>query len=194
MKRQVLLLAVYGAMGFLGTGCGAGVDDPSTQPGEEVSAREDSLVEQQNSLPPFEYTCEGNALAYTYCPSPLPIEQVWLRRKLSQEACDQGRTWGYDANGVWVKEGCKGVFVVTPASPPPPPPPPPQPVTTQVTCSSSRFRFASCNTGLRISGVQLVQKHSRSGCTQGHSWGHDGYSLWVNHGCRATFLVHGYPQ
>jgi len=186
-KIKILLLNIYGALGFLGIGCGAGADDPTTRTGEHYSEEQEV---HGSSLPPFELTCESNSFSYKYCPSPTPIEQVRLVRNLSQWACEQGHTWGYDANGIWVKEGCHGVFVVTPTSPPPST----EPRSVHVTCSSSRYRFATCDTGLRIESVQLVHRHSRSDCTLGRSWGHDGYSLWVNHGCRATFLVQGYQR
>src|SRR5262245_19586121 len=37
---------------------------------------------------------------------------VTLVRSLGVAACDLGRTWGYDANGVWVADGCGAEFSV----------------------------------------------------------------------------------
>ena len=37
---------------------------------------------------------------------------VSLVRSLGTVACDLGRTWGYDANGVWVSDGCGAEFSV----------------------------------------------------------------------------------
>lgn len=37
---------------------------------------------------------------------------VELIRQLSDSPCIRNRTWGEDANGVWVTEGCRGEFAV----------------------------------------------------------------------------------
>jgi hypothetical protein len=37
---------------------------------------------------------------------------VALARSAGQSPCMLGRTWGYDAQGVWVSDGCAGEFVV----------------------------------------------------------------------------------
>lgn len=58
-----------------------------------------------------------------------------------------------------------------------------------ITCESHNYRYAECHVGGRIQNVWIVQKHSRSGCEYGRSWGHTGRSLWVDRGCRATFRV-----
>ena len=39
---------------------------------------------------------------------------VTLARSLGPGACELGRTWGYDQNGVWVSEGCSGDFSLGP--------------------------------------------------------------------------------
>jgi hypothetical protein len=37
---------------------------------------------------------------------------VLLARETGETACLLGRTWGYDARGVWVTDGCSGEFLV----------------------------------------------------------------------------------
>jgi hypothetical protein len=37
---------------------------------------------------------------------------VTLVRSLGAAACELGRTWGYDANGIWVSDGCGAEFSV----------------------------------------------------------------------------------
>jgi hypothetical protein len=37
---------------------------------------------------------------------------VRLRRQLSQEACVEGVSWGFDRDGVWVDKGCRAEFEV----------------------------------------------------------------------------------
>jgi len=43
---------------------------------------------------------------------------VTLVKPLGTAACELGRTWGYDASGIWVSDGCAAEFSV--AAPPPP--------------------------------------------------------------------------
>ncbi|MGH8492234.1 MAG: DUF3011 domain-containing protein [Moraxellaceae bacterium] len=38
---------------------------------------------------------------------------VLMKRALSESSCLLGKTWGYDDQGVWVKDGCSAEFVVT---------------------------------------------------------------------------------
>ena len=35
---------------------------------------------------------------------------VQMVRQTSKSACVEGRSWGYDRGGVWVNDGCAGVF------------------------------------------------------------------------------------
>lgn len=37
---------------------------------------------------------------------------VRLLKQLSRSECVEGRTWGYDANGVWVEDGCRAEFEI----------------------------------------------------------------------------------
>ena len=37
---------------------------------------------------------------------------VRLHKQLSRTQCVEGRNWGYDGNGIWVEEGCRGEFEV----------------------------------------------------------------------------------
>lgn len=55
-----------------------------------------------------------------------------------------------------------------------------------VTCSSNDGERHHCNMNTS-GGVQMVQQLSGTPCSQGQSWGFDGRSVWVDHGCRAKF-------
>jgi hypothetical protein len=59
-----------------------------------------------------------------------------------------------------------------------------------LTCSSDDMgrHFCRANTS---NGVQLVHQRSGSPCTQGASWGYDSGGIWVDHGCRADFVLGG---
>ena len=37
---------------------------------------------------------------------------VRLSRQLSRNECIEGRTWGYDRRGIWVRNGCRAEFFV----------------------------------------------------------------------------------
>lgn len=37
---------------------------------------------------------------------------VQLQRKLSDSPCNQGYSWGWDRNGIWVDRGCRADFLV----------------------------------------------------------------------------------
>ena len=37
---------------------------------------------------------------------------VTLSRRLSQNDCIRGESWGFDANGIWVSKGCRAEFIV----------------------------------------------------------------------------------
>jgi len=56
-------------------------------------------------------TCESDDMEYTRCRA-WTYGRVRLSRQLSSTQCVQGRTWGYDRDGVWVDRGCRGIFVV----------------------------------------------------------------------------------
>jgi hypothetical protein len=55
--------------------------------------------------------CESKDYRYEYCRIPTQ-GPVRLKEKISHSPCIEGKTWGYDRRGVWVDEGCSGVFVV----------------------------------------------------------------------------------
>ncbi len=55
-------------------------------------------------------SCESRNYQQSFCPSGRRISSAWLIAQSSQSACIQGRSWGYDANGIWVTEGCAGEF------------------------------------------------------------------------------------
>ncbi len=44
------------------------------------------------------------------CRVNLRSRRVKLKRQLSNSGCWEGNTWGYDRNGIWVDNGCSGVF------------------------------------------------------------------------------------
>lgn len=106
---------------------------------------------------------------------------VVLQRQISRSACIEDRTWGYDQSGVWVDEGCRAEFMIggrgTLAR-----------RDERVVCESEDGRRKTCrvDTG---DGVDLARQISRTACKEGEDWGYDRRGIWVDHGCRAEFVV-----
>ncbi len=57
--------------------------------------------------------CESHEYRYNFCATG-PIRSAQLVNQVSQAPCIQGRTWGYQREGIWVDNGCEGAFRVNP--------------------------------------------------------------------------------
>jgi hypothetical protein len=55
-------------------------------------------------------TCESRGFQQAFCPVRPLIARAWLQEQRSQSRCVQGQTWGFQRNGIWVDQGCSGVF------------------------------------------------------------------------------------
>jgi hypothetical protein len=61
----------------------------------------------------FSLTCESKDYRYRMCQIDIGRGGgVRIQRQISNTACIQGRTWGYNRAGVWVSGGCAAVFRV----------------------------------------------------------------------------------
>lgn len=119
---------------------------------------------------------------------------VRLVRELSRGACQPGRTYGFDRNGVWVSNGCSAEFEIGRRNGQSPTPgygwgyEPEPDVGERFLCESYSNRYQEC--AVRApGGVRLVQQWSRSPCIEGESWGTNRNGVWVDRGCRAEFEV-----
>ena len=72
----------------------------------------------------YTLACESHEYRRNYCAAQTEGYARLINQK-SSSACVQGRTWGYDRGGIWVTNGCSGVFEVGGGSRPGPPPQPP---------------------------------------------------------------------
>lgn len=135
-------------------------------------------------------TCESKGGQYSYCRTDTH-GRVSLERQLSNTPCREYDTWGSDGDGsgIWVSEGCRGVFVVESgrggrygderAS-----------RDTTLVCRSDKGRYNYCST--RSSGrVRLVRRLSDAPCREYDTWGSDddGGGIWVDRGCSAEFSI-----
>ena len=116
-----------------------------------------------------------------YCPTNGP-GQVQLVKQRSDSPCQQGYSWGSDDRGIWVDRGCRADFAVASY------PSGGLNRGSTISCSSDDGHRHYCPADTR-GGVQLLKQRSDSACEQGRSWGFDRHRIWVDHGCRADFLV-----
>jgi hypothetical protein len=61
----------------------------------------------------FSVGCSSNNYQYTFCAVDLGgAGRAHLERQTSNSACIEGRTWGSNRAGIWVNQGCGGVFTI----------------------------------------------------------------------------------
>ncbi len=112
---------------------------------------------------------------------------VQLVKQRSDSPCQQGYSWGYDGGGIWVDRGCRADFMVSAYGYGPGY----QPGGSTLSCSSDDGRRHYCAADTR-GRIRLDRQRSESPCREGYSWGQDGRGVWVDHGCRADFVVEGW--
>ena len=54
--------------------------------------------------------CESRNYERNFCEVQAQISRAWLLEHESEAACIEGQTWGARGNGIWVNQGCTGVF------------------------------------------------------------------------------------
>ena len=119
--------------------------------------------------------------------------------------CTEGQTWGIDRDGLWVDRGCRAIFLIRSGGAramiaairiatigPAGPGGPGGPAQSSLTCSSDDGNRQYCGS-YNPDQVRLDRQISGSPCTEGQTWGVDRQGLWVDRGCRATFIVYSIP-
>ncbi|MEW6270430.1 MAG: DUF3011 domain-containing protein [Thermodesulfobacteriota bacterium] len=137
--------------------------------------------------PAVRIECSSLKDRYNYCRTHT-VGRVRLERQLSKSACRQYQTWGSDGDGsgVWVRDGCRGVFVVDRGSwsggnq---------RPRRRTITCTSRDYGYAHCAVSTWGRDVWLARQLSRERCVRGDNWGVDWRGIWVDRGCNAEFVV-----
>jgi DUF3011 family protein len=107
---------------------------------------------------------------------------VQLARQISKHSCVLNKDWGWDNNGIWVKDGCRAEFTVNTNLAPM------ASSLTTITCESANGMNHHCSANT-LNGVTLSRQLSDSGCVEGKTWGYDKDGIWVSNGCRAEFTV-----
>ena len=133
--------------------------------------------------------CESRDYRQHYC----DIDSrggVEIVNQLSDTACIEGRTWGWDRRGVWVSGGCRAEFAVAGrgGNYGPGPGYGHDDYADLVRCESRDFNQVYCDADTR-GGVRLVNQLSSTACVRGQTWGADRRGLWVRGGCRGEFEV-----
>jgi hypothetical protein len=108
---------------------------------------------------------------------------VHIARQISRSDCVEGRTWGFNNNGIWVDNGCRAEFTLGRrggggyghrAE--------------LLVCESDYGHTHRCSVDTH-NGVRLTRQLSRTDCVFGRTWGYNRDEIWVRDGCRAEFSV-----
>lgn len=127
-----------------------------------------------------EVTCESRDERYIECATGFR-GAARLQRQLSSTRCSEGSTWGSRPGQIWVRNGCRGVFVEDDRYAPPP-----SSGGISITCESRDGRYRECRTPI-AANARLVQQMSSTPCVEGRTWGRVAGAIWVNNGCRGRF-------
>ncbi|HVF65373.1 MAG TPA: DUF3011 domain-containing protein [Casimicrobiaceae bacterium] len=130
--------------------------------------------------------CESRDYQYQFCGTPDGVTRARLVEQRSRSACVEGRSWGYDRRGVWVSNGCEGLFEYQSFRPEPPVV---RPGGNVITCESRNYQQDFCNTDFNIVSANLVRQKSRTPCVEGRNWGWRSNGIWVSGGCEGDFEV-----
>ena len=128
--------------------------------------------------------CESRDDQYQFCGTPDGVTRARLLEQRSRAPCIEGRSWGYDRRGIWVSNGCDGVFEYQGA-----PRPAPRQGGNHVTCESRNYQYEFCPAGDGIVGAAVARQRSRAPCTLGQTWGWRRNGVWVSGGCEADFEI-----
>ena len=130
-------------------------------------------------------TCESIDHRFRRCYSDEPITRARLEEQLSHSDCNQGDTWGYDRDSVWVTDGCRGRFRLDHGSSN-------QDVTREISCESNG-NDRRCYVDGTILHIDLVDEYSSNDCHFGRTWAWDHDYLLVTHDCAGLFRIRYRP-
>lgn len=142
--------------------------------GGEASARPRNLL----------VDCSAIEKPFNTCPT-YSVGNVELMRQFSHVRCVRDGNWGTTGDGstIWVKDGCRGRFVVDRGRPFAKPLPDP------VTCKSEDWAYQHCATPTWGHHVTVKQQLGPVECKHGENWGFDFNGIWVNGNCAAEFTL-----
>ncbi|HSX59441.1 MAG TPA: DUF3011 domain-containing protein [Tahibacter sp.] len=166
----------------------------------------------------IEFQCESRSFSYNLCQVDTGRGgRVYLVDQVSNSECIEGRTWGYNRAGVWVDQGCAGIFRVERRGGGRHDggrddryddgrgdryddgrgdrhgdwrPGNDWDQRISVRCGSQNYHYNLCqvDTG-RGSDVRIARQISGTACVEGRTWGWNRAGIWVDGGCEAIFTV-----
>jgi hypothetical protein len=141
-------------------------------------------ADAKRKLPGVRVECSSLGDRYRYCRTHA-VGTVRLEHQLSKSRCRQYQTWGNDSDGsgIWVKGGCRALFVVERTGKPEPGP------DRMITCSSTDYAYRHCDVSTWGRHIYVQRQISKTRCVRGDNWGVDWRGIWVDRGCNAQFAV-----
>jgi hypothetical protein len=111
---------------------------------------------------------------------------VRMLRELSETPCEEGRSWGVEAEAIWVRDGCRAEFLTGFGG---------SGIESGysekvVRCESRGGRWNQCPAET-ATGLEMVRQLSKNPCIRGQNWGWDKSGVWVSGGCRGEFRALG---
>ena len=139
-------------------------------------------------------TCKSKNFSRKECSIKGSVKAVLLLEQKSDAPCEEGTSFGFSGDYVWVDQGCSGRFEVSYSadsdswiwgwwnqqS---------RPEKRRISCKSKKFKPNTCRVEGEIRSLKLRKQKSESPCTFGVSYGYRGESVWVSDGCEASFEV-----
>lgn len=174
--RLVALMVAF-SMFVIAGAAGAQVTYTDSPPAAFGAAPQSNLAHPSGIV-----VCESQNNQPARCRVPNSWRGARLVQQVSQVACVEGRTWGFDFGSVWVTQGCRGRFGEASAGGTAPP------NAATVQCESNNNQTNHCRTPAYWSGAALAQQLSQTACVEGRNWGFDRGYIWVNGGCRGRFM------
>jgi hypothetical protein len=155
--------------------------------------------------------CASQSYGYNMCQVDTGRgSDVRLVRQLSKTRCEEGRNWGWNRAGIWVDQGCEGVFRVARrwqgGGQGPGPgngggggggggggdwhPGAGWDRAIRLQCASQGYQYNLCQVDTGRGGdVRVERQISKTRCIEGQTWGWNRAGVWVDGGCEAIFRV-----
>ncbi len=140
--------------------------------------------------------CRSEQFGRNTCNVDGTVRSVKLQKQQSRASCQEGKTFGYGTDYIWVDKGCDADFEVTfiPNSS--------RSIFSsrqtkkniRFTCKSNEFKLGVCYVAGTISDVRLIRKKSRAACTRNDSFGFRKDAVWIKDGCEGEFEVTYQPD
>lgn len=135
-----------------------------------------------------EVVCESNFGQVRTCRADTS-GRVELVQNLSNTSCDQ--RWGYDANGIWVKDGCRARFKTYAGNSGVVNPPVAAPLPKTIKCKSRRNKVKICDTNGPFRDVEFKREISKGKYPCDGNWGVNRQGkLFVKENCYAEFKIY----